>query len=107
MNLSAVNTKVVLRICGYAIGLGSLLTSQVITAIIGPYGASQNATTHVFAIIGSVVTLATLIKGVLDTATPQGYSSVITPNTATPISNPAALVPPPVLTTAAAVKKGP
>lgn len=100
------NTKVVLRICGYVVGFGSLLTSQVITAIIGPYGASQNATTHAFAIVGSVVTLATLIKGVLDTAIPQGYSSVITPNAATPISNPATLVPPAVLTTADTLKKG-
>ena len=101
------NAKVVLRICGYVIGMGGLLSAQVVSAIISPYGASQNAVTHTLAIVGSIVTLATLIKGVIDTATPQGYSQVITPNPTTPIPNPASLATPTVLMTADTLKKGP
>jgi hypothetical protein len=101
------STTAIIRICGYVIGFGSLLTGQIVSAIISPYGASQNTVTHVLAIVGSVVTLATLIKGVIDTMTPQGYSSVITPNATTPIANPATIAQPTVLTTADAVKKGP
>lgn len=95
-----------LRICGYVIGFGSLLTGQVISTIIAPYGASQNTTTHVLAIIGSAVTLATLVKGVIDTATPKGYENVITPKFDTPIANPMTMTQPSVLTTTEAVKAG-
>lgn len=102
------NARDIIRLCGYIIGFGSLLSGQVVSAIISPYGASQNTTTHILAIVGSVVTLATLVKSVLDRpSTPAGYSSVITPDPSTPISNPAAIAPPAVLTTADAVKKGP
>ena len=97
----------ILRICGYVIGFGSLLSAQVVSAIIAPYGASQNTTTHILAIVGSVVTLATLVKGVVDTATPAGYTQVIAPKAAVPMTEAQATSPPPVaVTTVEAVKAG-
>lgn len=114
------STAAIIRICGYVIGVGSMLTGQIISALISPYGASQNTVTHVLAIVGSFVTLATLIKGVIDTMIPQGYSNVITPSTPAPpaaaassvggVLLPAPAADPtssPVLTTPEAVKKGP
>jgi len=67
-----------LKVVGYIIGFGGMLTPQIVATILGPYGVDNSGVTHVIAIIGSVVTVATLISNIFkNPSTPTGSYNVL------------------------------
>ena len=76
----------VLRICGYVIGFGSIITSNVVEA----FGVSPSAATHIVTIIGFVVSAATLISNVIrNPSPPPGMVSANVPVNTEPFIKPA------------------
>lgn len=103
------NRKDVLRIVGYVVGIGGLLTEHTLALLLQPWGIPDPAIGKIAGEVGSVVLGATLVYSVAARPSPPpGYSAVIAPDPTTTVDNPAATaVSPQFLTTASALKKGP